>query len=236
MRQIAFADHGEGYFEPRDIELGARAGDDVIVLKGLEAGERIATSANFLIDSESQAQAALGSFAPPPPGAGAAACMNLPQDQVTLDYSSGTILLVLTGIWILADLRSLQDWVLRYQLRTVPGVAEVASIGGFVRQYQVRLDPGKLRAYNIPLSEAQDRSASKKLGASGVTYDERRRILLDAAKQVGPALFFSLLIIVVSFFSVFLLEAQEGRMFRPLAWTKTLAVAFSSVLAITLHR
>src|SRR6202035_3054830 len=54
------------------------------------------------------------------------------------------------------------------------------------------------------------------------------------AKQVGPALFFSLLIIVVSFLPVFLLEAQEGRMFRPLAWTKTLAVGFSSLLAITL--
>src|SRR5215510_11618014 len=52
----------------------------------------------------------------------------------------------------LADLRSLQDWFLRYQIATVPGVAEVASIGGFVRQYQVRLDPDKLRAYNIPLS------------------------------------------------------------------------------------
>ena len=63
---------------------------------------------------------------------------------------------------------------------------------------------------------------------------ERRRILLDAAKQVGPALFFSLLIIVVSFLPVFLLEAQEGRMFRPLAWTKTLAVGFSSLLAVTL--
>ena len=87
-RQIAFVDHGEGYFEPRDIEVGARAGDDVIVLKGLEAGERIATSANFLIDSESQAQAALGAFVPPPPGAGAAASMNAPQGQVTLEYSS----------------------------------------------------------------------------------------------------------------------------------------------------
>jgi len=67
-----------------------------------------------------------------------------------------------------------------------------------------------------------------------VTELERRRILLNAAKQVGPAIFFSLLIIVVSFLPVFLLEAQEGRMFRPLAWTKTLAVGFSSLLAITL--
>src|ERR1700730_16841635 len=86
-RQIAFVDRGGGYFEPREIELGARAGDDFIVLKGLSAGERIVTSANFLIDSESQLQAALGSFAPPPPGAGAAAAMNAPQGA-TLEYSS----------------------------------------------------------------------------------------------------------------------------------------------------
>lgn len=66
------------------------------------------------------------------------------------------------------------------------------------------------------------------------TEQERVRTLIAAAKQVGPALFFSLLIIVVSFLPVFLLEAQEGRMFRPLAWTKTLAVGFSSLLAITL--
>jgi multidrug efflux pump subunit AcrA (membrane-fusion protein) len=86
-RSIAFVDHGGGSFEPREIELGARAGDDFIVLKGLEAGERIVTSANFLIDSESQLQAALGSFAPPPSGAGAAAAMNAPQGA-TLDYAS----------------------------------------------------------------------------------------------------------------------------------------------------
>jgi Cu(I)/Ag(I) efflux system membrane protein CusA/SilA len=57
----------------------------------------------------------------------------------------------------LADLRSLQDWYLRYQLETVHGVAEIASIGGFVRQYQVQLDPVKLRAYNIPLATVIDR-------------------------------------------------------------------------------
>src|ERR1700736_4518761 len=57
----------------------------------------------------------------------------------------------------LADLRSLQDWHLRYALEGVPGVAEVASIGGFVRQYQVQLDPNKLLAYNIPLSSVIDR-------------------------------------------------------------------------------
>jgi Cu(I)/Ag(I) efflux system membrane protein CusA/SilA len=342
----------------------------------------------------------------------------------------------------LAELRSIQDWYLRYQIETVPGVAEVATIGGFVKQYQVNLDPNKLRAYNIPLSTVIDKvrastnevggrllemggaqymirglgylrslsdleavpvatkngtpilvrdlgtvsfgpdiregvaewqgegetvagivvmrdgmnaltvidGVKKKLAETksslppgvevvsgydrsglihasietlqrdlleeaiivsvviilflfhfrsalipiltlpiavlasfipmyylhvssnimslgglalaigvlvdaaivmvengyrqlsehppaeteGVSAPERRRILLSAAKQVGPAIFFSLVIIVVSFLPVFLLEAQEGRMFRPLAWTKTLAVGFSSVLAISL--
>jgi copper/silver efflux system protein len=342
----------------------------------------------------------------------------------------------------LADLRSIQDWYLRYQLETVPGVAEVATIGGFVKQYQVNLDPNKLRAYGIPLSTVIEkvRSSTNEVGgrllemggaqymirglgylrslsdleavpvatkngtpvlvrdlgtvsfgpdiregvaewqgegetvagivvmrdgmnaltvidgvkkklaetksslppgvevvsgydrsglihasietlqrdlleeavivsvviilflfhfrsalipiltlpiavvasfipmyylhvssnimslgglalaigvlvdaaivmvengyrqlsehpsaeSEGVSAPERRRILLSSAKQVGPAIFFSLVIIVVSFLPVFLLEAQEGRMFRPLAWTKTLAVGFSSVLAISL--
>ena len=347
-----------------------------------------------------------------------------------------------TGKRSLADLRSLQDWSVRYRLETVPGVAEVASIGGFVRQYQVALDPLKLRAYSIPLSTVIDRvrASTSEVGgrllemggaeymirglgyfrslddladvpvatkdgtsvlmrdlgtvtfgpdiregvaewqgqgetvggivvmrygmnalevirgvkakiaeiarslppgveihaaydrsglieasihtlerdliaeaivvsliiiaflwhirsalipilsipiavvasfipmyylhvssnimslgglalAIGVLVDAaivmvengyrhlaeaegpsdapptpkgRRRILLAAAQQVAPALFFSLLIIVVSFLPVFLLEAQEGRLFRPLAWTKTFAIAGSSILAITL--
>ena len=80
-RQIVFIDRGGGYLDPRDVQLGPQAGDQYIVLKGLKAGERIVTSANFLIDSESQLQAAIGSFAPPPPGAGAAAAMNAPTTQ-----------------------------------------------------------------------------------------------------------------------------------------------------------
>ncbi|MDQ3745308.1 MAG: CusA/CzcA family heavy metal efflux RND transporter [Acidobacteriota bacterium] len=52
----------------------------------------------------------------------------------------------------LRDLRTLQDWFVRYQLNSVPGVAEVASVGGYVQQYQVDVDPNRLRAYNLPLS------------------------------------------------------------------------------------
>ena len=85
-RAIAFVDRGDGYIEPREVQLGARAGDDFVVLKGLQPGEKVVTSANFLIDSESQLQAALGSFAPPPPGAGAAAAMN--PTQATVELSS----------------------------------------------------------------------------------------------------------------------------------------------------
>ena len=65
-RQIVFVDRGDGVLEPRDVQLGAEVGDEYIVLNGLKPGERIVTSANFLIDSQSQLQAALSAFAPPP--------------------------------------------------------------------------------------------------------------------------------------------------------------------------
>jgi copper/silver efflux system protein len=60
-----------------------------------------------------------------------------------------------TGQHDLAELRSLQDWYLRYPLQTVQGVSEVASVGGFVKQYQVEVDPNVLQAYNIPLSKVK---------------------------------------------------------------------------------
>lgn len=83
-RQIVFVDRGKGNLEPREVQLGARVGDDYIVLKGLEAGEQVVTSANFLVDSESQLQAALGAFTPPPPGAGGAAAMTPSQASIDL--------------------------------------------------------------------------------------------------------------------------------------------------------
>jgi Cu(I)/Ag(I) efflux system membrane fusion protein/cobalt-zinc-cadmium efflux system membrane fusion protein len=85
-RQIVFVNRGDGYLEPREVELGARSGDDFIVLKGVNDGEEIVTSANFLIDSESQLQAALGSFVPPPPGAGTAGATN--GSQATVDLTT----------------------------------------------------------------------------------------------------------------------------------------------------
>ena len=87
-REIAFIDHGNGYLEPREIQIGPHLDDHVVVLKGLKAGERIVSSANFLLDSEAQLQAAIGSFAPPPPGAGAAASMNAPVQEAAVDFTS----------------------------------------------------------------------------------------------------------------------------------------------------
>ena len=64
--------------------------------------------------------------------------------------------------------------------------------------------------------------------------EERWRVIADAAAEVGPALFFSLLIITLSFLPVFTLEAQEGRLFAPLAFTKTYAMAAAAGLSVTL--
>ncbi len=79
-----------------------------------------------------------------------------------------------SGLNDLSQLRSLQDWFLKYELQTVPGVSEVASLGGMVRQYQVRVDPDKLRAFNIPLAHIQAaiKRGNQEVGASVVEMAE----------------------------------------------------------------
>jgi YtkA-like len=71
LRNVAFVDRGDGYLTPTEVELGPRVGAAQIVLKGLKVGDRIVGSANFLIDSESQLQAAAGAYVPPPPSVAA---------------------------------------------------------------------------------------------------------------------------------------------------------------------
>ena len=89
-RQLVFLNHGNGSLEPKEITSGPRVGDDLVVLKGLKAHESIVTSASFLIDSESQLQAAAGSFVPPPPGAGGtASTANVPASvQTNVDFAT----------------------------------------------------------------------------------------------------------------------------------------------------
>ncbi|MEW6983104.1 efflux RND transporter permease subunit [Colwelliaceae bacterium 6471] len=74
----------------------------------------------------------------------------------------------------LSQLRSIQDWFLKYELQTVAGVSEVAAVGGMVKQYQVQVDPDKLRAYNVPLSHIQTalKRGNKETGASVVEMAE----------------------------------------------------------------
>ena len=95
----------------------------------------------------------------------------------------------------LADLRSIQDWYLKYQLTAVPGVSEVASIGGFVKQYQVTVDPTKLRAYNLSLNEVSQaiQRSNGEVGGRSLELSEREFILrvkgyienLDDLKKVA---------------------------------------------------
>ncbi len=88
-RNLVFMYRGDGNIEPREVDLGSRVGEQQIVAKGVRAGEQIVVSANFLIDSEAQLQAAAGAFIPPPPGAGAAAAMNSPaQTQAMVELTT----------------------------------------------------------------------------------------------------------------------------------------------------
>ena len=92
----------------------------------------------------------------------------------------------------LGELRSLQDWFLRYELASVAGVSEVASIGGFVRQYQITVDPNRLRAYGIPVSRIRDAVAASNEDVGGRTLEvaEREFVIrglgrIDSAEDIG---------------------------------------------------
>jgi Cu(I)/Ag(I) efflux system membrane protein CusA/SilA len=76
-----------------------------------------------------------------------------------------------TGQHDLAELRSLQDWFVRFELATIDGVAEVASVGGFVKEYQVLVDPNKLRAYDIPLQKVIEAVRSSNQETGGRTLE-----------------------------------------------------------------
>ena len=79
-----------------------------------------------------------------------------------------------TGKNDISQLRSLQDWFLKYELQTVPGVSEVSALGGMIKQYQVKVDPEKLRAYGIPLSHIQTaiKRGNQEVGASVIEMSE----------------------------------------------------------------
>ncbi|WIM09193.1 CusA/CzcA family heavy metal efflux RND transporter [Enhydrobacter sp.] len=88
----------------------------------------------------------------------------------------------------LAELRSLQDWYIRFGLAKAPGVAEVASVGGFVRQYNVVVDPVKLRAYGIPLGQVIDaiRASNREVGGRVVEMAETEYMVRGRGYLKGP--------------------------------------------------
>ena len=106
--------------------------------------------------------------------------------------------------------------------------ANIMSLGGIAIAIGAMVDAAIVMIENAhkKLEHARDPDG-------GITEEARRKVITDAAVEVGPALFFSLLIITLSFLPVFTLEAQEGRLFRPLALTKTYAMAAAAGLSIT---
>jgi len=109
--------------------------------------------------------------------------------------------------------------------------ANIMSLGGIAIAIGAMVDAAIVMIENV--HKHIERWTDKNPDAA-ISSDERWRIVAEASKEVGPALFFSLLIITLSFLPVFTLQAQEGRLFAPLAFTKTYAMAAAAILSITL--
>lgn len=112
-------------------------------------------------------------------------------DATSIGWVYQYALMDTSGRHDLAELRSLQDWHLRYHLQAVPGVAEVAAVGGFVKQYQVNVDPNLLLAYNIPLTQVIEavRKGNQEVGGrlmefAGTEYMVRGRGYVKAKEDI----------------------------------------------------
>ena len=116
--------------------------------------------------------------------------------------------------------------------------ADIMSLGGIAIAIGAMIDAAIVMIENMHkhLEREGGKSAgmAKYIETKALTREQRMRIVVESSKEVGPALFISLLIITVSFLPVFTLEGQEGRLFTPLAFTKTFAMAAASLLAVTL--
>ncbi|HEY5490657.1 MAG TPA: CusA/CzcA family heavy metal efflux RND transporter, partial [Gemmatimonadaceae bacterium] len=125
--------------------------------------------------------------------------------------------------------------------------ADIMSLGGIAIAIGAMIDAAIVMIENLhkhleravtarerALGKAPEGKKERWLDTGVLSTAERWAVVVDAAQEVGPALFFSLLIITVSFLPVFVLEGQEGRLFHPLAYTKTFAMAAASILSVTL--
>lgn len=129
-------------------------------------------------------------------------------------------------------------------MRGVHVGADIMSLGGIAIAIGAMIDAAIVMIENMHkhLERAIDAKAvtagaavaGRKLDTGSLTAGERWKVVVESAQEVGPALFVSLLIITVSFLPVFTLEGQEGRLFKPLAFTKTFSMAAASLLSVTL--
>ena len=126
-------------------------------------------------------------------------------------------------------------------MRWVGVGADIMSLGGIAIAIGAMIDAAIVMIENMHkhleravVAKGLAREGARSFDTSALTGRERRQVVVDSSKEVGPALFFSLLIITVSFLPVFTLEGQEGRLFHPLAFTKTFAMAAASLLSVTL--
>jgi len=126
-------------------------------------------------------------------------------------------------------------------MRGVPVGADIMSLGGIAIAMGAMIDAAIVMIENMhkhlerAIAAKGEANANQRwMHTSQLTLAERWRAVVEASQEVGPALFFSLLIITVSFIPVFTLEDQEGRLFKPLAYTKTFSMAAASLLSVTL--
>ena len=127
-------------------------------------------------------------------------------------------------------------------MRFVGVGADIMSLGGIAIAIGAMIDAAIVMIENmhkhleraVAEKTGGDAGAARSFDAARLTTAERWQVVVESSKEVGPALFFSLLIITVSFLPVFTLEGQEGRMFKPLAFTKTFSMAAASLLSVTL--
>ena len=126
-------------------------------------------------------------------------------------------------------------------MRWVGVGADIMSLGGIAIAIGAMIDAAIVMIENMHkhleravLAKDPSQGGQRSFSTNSLSVAERTQIVLDSAREVGPALFFSLLIITVSFLPVFTLEGQEGRLFKPLAFTKTFAMAAASLLSVTL--
>ena len=126
-------------------------------------------------------------------------------------------------------------------MRWVGVGADIMSLGGIAIAIGAMIDAAIVMIENMHkhleravLAKDPSQGGHRSFSTRSLSVAERTQIVIDSAKEVGPALFFSLLIITVSFLPVFALEGQEGRLFKPLAFTKTFAMAAASLLSVTL--